>query len=144
MACVLLGLQSKHCANCVQTQFICLFSLQGCDIVADLPLPHALTTAWSERALNRNLLFKLAFSSLEHRILFKYAVIVISYLVVYLLFMPVLGGKAGRKIPAGDSVNGPKHALDAPVISTWLKIRCLHTGTCDLYALPYFYLQRQV
>lgn len=52
--------------------------------------------------------------------------------------MPVLGGKAGRKIPAGDSVNGPKHALDAPVISTWLKIRCLHTGTSDLYALPYF------
>lgn len=33
--------------------------------------------------------------------------------------------------------------LDASVTSIWLKIRCLHTVTYDLYALLYFYLQRQ-
>lgn len=39
---------------------------------------------------NRHLLFNIAFSSLEHRIAFKYAVNVISYLIIYLLFMPLL------------------------------------------------------
>lgn len=39
---------------------------------------------------SRNLLFNLAFSSLEHRIAFKYAVSVISYMVICLLFMPLL------------------------------------------------------
>lgn len=39
---------------------------------------------------NRNLLFSLAFSSVEHRIAFKYVVTVISYVVLYLLFFTPL------------------------------------------------------
>lgn len=39
---------------------------------------------------NRNLLFNLAFSSLEHRIAFKHAVSLTSYVVIYLLFMSLL------------------------------------------------------
>lgn len=93
---------------------------------------------------NRHLLFNIAFSSLEHRIAFKYAVNVISYLIIYLLFMPLLWGKVGKELPAGDSVNGPKHAWDAPVISIWLQVRWLCTVTYDLHALPCFCLQTYV
>lgn len=59
---------------------------------------------------NRNLHFNRAFSNLEHRIAFKYAVSVISYMVIYLLFMPLLQGKVVKELPASDSVDGPKRA----------------------------------
>lgn len=39
---------------------------------------------------NRNLLFSLAFSSLEYRIALKYTVSVSCYVVICLLFMPLL------------------------------------------------------
>ena len=97
-----------------------------------------------EGSENRILLFNLAFSSLEHRTACKYAVNVISYMVIYLLFMPLLWGKVGKELPAGDSVNGPKHAWNAPAISVWLKARWLRTVTYDSHALPCFCLQRCV
>lgn len=93
---------------------------------------------------NRNMLFILVFSRLEHKIAFKYAVNVISYVVIYLLFMPLLWGKVGKELSAGDSVNGPKHAWDAPGISIWLEVRWLCMVTYDLYVLPCFSLQKHI